>query len=156
MATQEELEFERTRIRNLVHTLGNVLETISGSSENVGTALANLKIAQEAVTTAKALLTQRSTEVVQHVTTAIAGLPAAISAELLLELNGSIRKSVGTAVSKLTTASEEAGRSAKTLGEAVKLNLWTMIAVAVGASIFAGCVTSVIICWAFLRSRNGG
>lgn len=156
MATQEEIEFERDRIRTLVHTLGNVLETIGSSSENVGTALVNLKIAQDAVTTAKALLTQRATEVVEHVTNAMTGLPATVSAKLLRELNGSIQTSVATAVTTLTTAAEEAGRSAAALDKAVKLNLWTMVGIAVGASILAGCVTSAIICFTVLKSHTGG
>jgi ElaB/YqjD/DUF883 family membrane-anchored ribosome-binding protein len=156
MATQEEIEFERDRIRALVHTLGNVLETVGSSSENVGTALANLKIAQDAVTTAKAALTQRAAEVVEHVTNAMTGLPGAVSAKLLRELNGSIQTSVATAVTTLTTAAEEAGRSAAALDKAVKLNFWTMIGIAVAASVLAGCVTSAIICFAVLKSHAGG
>ena len=155
MASQEELDLERDRIKTLVHTLGNVLETIGAASENVGTALTNLQIAQRGATTAEALLTQSAKDTAEYVTRTMTGLPAAVSAKLLKELDGSIQKSVESAVTKLSKAAEAATQSAAALDKAVKLKLWTMVGIAVGASVLAGCITSAIICVWVLRAHTG-
>ena len=145
MATEEEIEIERERIRKLVTSLGNVLETIRGTSSDVGSTVIRLKEAQAVLDSAKGEMAQTSSRVLSAVAESLAGLPASISKKMLEELDGAIATTISNSVERLNVASANATTAAKTLQAAIAANWATNRNAAITSGAVAGAVASVLL-----------
>jgi len=147
MTTNDELEYERQRIRDLRDSLNSVLKAFDLASNVINSSHEKMDAAQTAVIEATEQLTSTSTETTELVKSAIADLPASTATSILQQLDGAIQASVKRSVITLAAAAKSTSDAAADLEQKSQKFILHNTAGGLVAGAVAGAIVAFTMMW---------
>lgn len=153
MTTEQEIELERMRIRDLLTSLRSVLELIEASAATVASSHGQMTTAKGSLERAQNTLVKSASDVVEGVQNQMKELPGDTAKKIQEKLSGTIESAVESSVLPLTEAAKKVRQAATDLAVTANENFWRTVACSAVAGLVAGSAGGLLVFYLF---RHGG